>query len=210
MTRNQRETNELFDGWANTYDQDLAADPGGPLTGYAQSLTGAARLVRAGQGERVLDIGVGTGAFAALLAADGAEIWGVDPSAAMLERCKDAYPGFRLAPGAFGPLDFPAATFDVVASSFAWHHVPPAERPAALAEVRRVLRPGGRFCLLDIVFASAAAQAAARDEIGSDWDDDEEYALVGDLDELLLTAGWRRTRWRQTGPYHWAVSAEPS
>lgn len=41
------------------------------------------------------------------------------------------------------------ATFDVVASSMAIHHIHPRERPAALGEMYRVLRPGGRLLIAD-------------------------------------------------------------
>jgi ubiquinone/menaquinone biosynthesis C-methylase UbiE len=206
MLRSPDESRRLFDRWASTYDDDLQ-HPSGPLEGYEVSLAEAIMLVPLTPGVAVLDIGIGTGAFAAGLATRGARIWGLDPSPEMLARCRVLHPDFELAPGSFVAIPHGDGRFDTVVASFAFHEVPPAERAAACANVARVLRPGGVVCLLDIMFASAASGGEARTLIGRLWDDEEEYPLVGDLDALLRGAGLRYTRWRQTAPCHWAVLA---
>jgi putative AdoMet-dependent methyltransferase len=205
MTRNPEDTRRLFDAWAATYDRDVA-DPAGPLAGYEESLWQAVAALDLPPGARTLDIGIGTGAFAARLAGRGAQVWGLDPSRAMLARCRAAYPAFALAVGGFGPLPFAAGRFDAVVASFAAHEIPPADRLAAWSEVARVLRPGGAICLLDLIFASPAAVAEARRRLGDSWDDAEEYPLVGELDGQLRAAGFAALRWRQTAPCHWVVT----
>ncbi|MDP9373725.1 MAG: methyltransferase domain-containing protein [Chloroflexota bacterium] len=204
MPRSPEESRALFDRWATTYADDLRR-PGGPLEGYAESLEEAAGLLPIVAGARVLDVGVGTGAFGATLAARGARIWGVDPSERMLEQCRLAHPEFALSLGSFAPIPHDTGQFDATVSSFAFHEVPPAARPDACAEIARVTQPGGAVCLLDIMFASRGAVAEARRLIGPAWDDDEDYPLVGDLDGQLRVAGFVATRWRQTAPCHWAV-----
>lgn len=158
-------------------------------------------------GSRVLDVGIGTGAFAGLLAARGARIWGIDPSPRMREACTRAHPGFSVAAGTFTAIPHADVAFDLAISSFAFHEVPVSERPAAGAEVLRVLKPGGSLCLLDIMFASPAARDGARRRIGGAWDDDEDYPLVADLDLTLREAGFAPLRWRQTADCHWLVLA---
>ena len=70
-----------------------------------------------------------------------------------------------------------------------------------------MLKPGGDLCLLDIMFASQAAMDRARQKLADRWDPDEEYALVGSLDDLLYTALFRSVRWMQTAPLHFACTA---
>ncbi len=206
MMRKPDETRSLFDAWAATYDSDLE-QPSGPLVGYQESLRQAAALIPVQSGDRVLDIGIGTGGFAALLALRGTRIWGVDPSQEMLARCHELHPAFSLAVGDFSAIPFGAREFDAVISSFAFHETIPSKRQKALAAVHRVLRSGGSLALLDIIFASKEAEAeAARLSIA--WDEAEDYPLMGDLDRMLRIAGFSAIRWRQTAPCHWVVSAQ--
>ncbi len=203
MPRSDAQTRALFDRWAATYDDVQSGD--GPLAGYAASLREAAAMLPVGAGAHVLDIGIGTGAFAALIAGRGALISGIDVSEGMLAACRAARPEFALALGSFTPIPYPDERFDAVISSFAFHEVASSSRPNACAEIARVLRRGGIVCLLDIVFASTAATADARRAFGVSWDDDEDYALVADLDTLLRQASFADLSWRHTAPCHWVV-----
>lgn len=95
--------------------------------------------------ETMLDVGTGPGDFPARLRAKGhrGHLVGVDLSPGMIERARAACPvaEFLVADAAAHP--FPDATFDVVTARHMLYHVP--DIPAALAEMRRVLKPGGRF-----------------------------------------------------------------
>jgi ubiquinone/menaquinone biosynthesis C-methylase UbiE len=113
----------------------------------------AAAGVRPGQ--RVLDVGCGTGYFARLLAdAVGPEgtVVGVDPSPEMIayaSRNASDFPNCQFRVGEAESLRFPAEHFDVVVSSLVMHHVSEASRVPALSEMRRVLRPGGTLLVAD-------------------------------------------------------------
>jgi len=210
MPRRPEESRALFDRWARSYDLSLSGTDGpaaGPLAGYAETLRIAAEHVPVAPGMAVLDVGIGTAAFPSRLSERGARIAGVDPSPAMLAACREKHPDFTLREGDFNAIPFEAGAFDVVVSSFAFHEVPPPDRAAACAELARVLKPGAALCLVDIMFASPASLAAAREAIGTYWDDEEDYPLVGDLDGLLHAAGFGGTLWRQTAPCHWMVLA---
>ena len=116
-----------------------------------------ARLVAAAAltgSETVLDAGSGAGHTALAVAPHAATVVSVDLSAAMLAQ------GHRLAAergitnvaftvGDVEALDFADASFDLIVSRYSAHHWPHPAR--ALAEFRRLLRPGGRFLLSDIV-----------------------------------------------------------
>jgi SAM-dependent methyltransferase len=103
-------------------------------------------------GTVVLDLCCGTGQLTARAADRGATASGLDFSPAMLAVARTAHPVQRFTEGDAEAMPFPDASFDAVVSSFGIHHVPRPER--ALAEVFRMLRPGGRF-----VFATWASPA---------------------------------------------------
>lgn len=106
------------------------------------------RLDRIGhEPRRVLDFGCGTGgAIPHLLAELGAAtVVGSDVSAASLAVARRRSGGERVE--FVEPAAIPAAGFDLVHVNGVFHHVDPAERPAALAAIRAALRPGGLLAL---------------------------------------------------------------
>jgi demethylmenaquinone methyltransferase/2-methoxy-6-polyprenyl-1,4-benzoquinol methylase len=107
----------------------------------------AAAAVR--PGDRVLDAACGTGdlAVAASRAGAGAVV-GLDFSERMLERARRKAPGLEWVRGDLLALPFPDGSFDAATIGFGIRNV--AELDAALAELRRVLRPGGRLAILEI------------------------------------------------------------
>jgi ubiquinone/menaquinone biosynthesis C-methylase UbiE len=117
--------------------------------GYLGALLDAARV---GAGSQVLDLACGTGGAAAAAVERGAQAVGLDFSAAMLSVARAAQPQIRFEEGDAEALPFAGASFDAVVSNFGVHHVP--DPVQALAQARRVLRPGGRMA-----FTSWAAPA---------------------------------------------------
>ncbi len=91
--------------------------------------------------ERVLDLGCGDGRFTARLQATGATVIGVDCSPAMVEAARSR--NLIVEEADATALPFGYATFDAVFSNAALHWI--RDQDAMLREVRRVLRPGGRF-----------------------------------------------------------------
>jgi len=120
-------------------------------------------LVRVGdlRGQRVLDVGCGTGAVAAALAEHAAaKVWGVEPSAEMLAVARARVPpGVGLKRGVAEKLPFRDGWFDRVLFSLSIHLV---DRPAALAESARVLVTGGRVVIATFSHAHFDRHWAAR------------------------------------------------
>jgi ubiquinone/menaquinone biosynthesis C-methylase UbiE len=95
--------------------------------------------------ERVLDAGCGSGAALVPAAARAREVVGVDISASMVERAREAAPEATVEVGDATALAFPDESFDVVLSAFVVFF--PPDPTAALREWRRVLVPGGRLAM---------------------------------------------------------------
>ena len=109
-------------------------------------------LVRGGlkTGMKVLDVGVGTGLVAAqacILAGDAALVTGVDPSPGMMAASK-LPAAMVLIEGRAESLPFPENHFDFLSMGYALRHI--SDLGVAFAEFERVLKPGGRLCLLEI------------------------------------------------------------
>ncbi len=111
------------------------------------------------KGEAVLDIGCGGGGdtfFAAMMVGPQGKAVGIDMIPEMLERARENLLETHLRNVAFGEataedLPFPADSFDVVISNGVFNLVPNKAR--GLAEVLRVLRPGGRLMIADEVLS---------------------------------------------------------
>jgi SAM-dependent methyltransferase len=100
----------------------------------------------AGQG-LVCDLGCGPGHIGAYLASRGCDVVGVDISPAMLDNARERHPNLTFELGDMRALPFADDACIAIACFYALIHLRRAEVPAALAEMRRVLRPGGQLVL---------------------------------------------------------------
>jgi arsenite methyltransferase len=116
------------------------------------------KALQLGAGERVLDIGSGPGLLAAEMAeAVGPQgrVCGIDASDAMIamarKRCA-GMPWCEFQKADAGAIPYPVASFDGAVSTQVYEYV--RDIPAALGELHRVLRPGGRVAILDTDYGS--------------------------------------------------------
>lgn len=114
------------------------------------------KLARLAPGETVLDVGCGTGTLAIAakrIAGASGRVQGIDASPEMLARAKKKAKragmdvAFTEAPAQ--ALPFADASFDLVLNTVMLHHLPRPGRAQCAAEMRRVLKPGGRVLVVD-------------------------------------------------------------
>ena len=141
------------DRWLSLYD------PLTRLLGAQAALRELLSRTELRPGLRILDIGCGTGTLATMvkLQQPQVDVVGLDPDPKALQRAKrkaehtGAAVDFVL--GFADAIPFPDASFDRVMSSFMLHHLTLDGKRAALADVARVLKPGGTLHVVDFVSA---------------------------------------------------------
>jgi SAM-dependent methyltransferase len=143
-------------------------------------------------GCRVLDAGCGDGALARLAASRGAEVTGIDSDPAMLaaarRRAAKAGAAATFLEGRVEHLPFPNASFDIIAAVTVLCFV--ADAAGAVAEMARVLRPGGRLVLGELGRWSLwAAIRRARGWLGAAAWKRARFRTAGDLRMLAEAAG---------------------
>jgi demethylmenaquinone methyltransferase/2-methoxy-6-polyprenyl-1,4-benzoquinol methylase len=200
----------MFDGVAERYDLANRIISFGQDARWRRA-TSAALGPR--PGERVLDVGAGTGVSTEELARSGAFAVGVDLSTGMLQVGRRIRPAVPLVAGDGLCLPFPDGAFDAVTISFALRNV--VDLDAALREFARIVRPGGRLVVCE---CSHPTNAAFRSlylahllrviSVVTRWvsSNPDAYAYLiesirawpnqPELAKRLAASGWQDVRWR--------------
>jgi ubiquinone/menaquinone biosynthesis C-methylase UbiE len=162
-------------------------------------------------GQRVLDIGCGTGHFAQLLwrtVGPGGLVVGIDASREMVD-----YPNrtratanceFQVATAE--SLPYSAEQFDVVVSSLMLHHLPDDLRVAALEEARRVLRPRGTLLVAE---AQNVRHGAGWRMLARIHRFDRMAQRIASLEPIVLQAGFDAVRCGEAAPWLRYIVATP-
>ena len=158
-----------------------------------------AKLARIQPGDQLLDVGCGTGTQAfevARRAGRAGRVTGIDPSAEQIVRARSKAArhnvpiDFQI--GVIEHLPFPDQTFDVVLSTLIMHHLPASLKRQGLAEIARVLKPGGRLIIADFKPKKERQGQAARFHAGG--------SSMQDLAAMFLDAGFEQLEMEEMLP----------
>ena len=103
------------------------------------------------RGARILDVGCGTGRWLRRYQDQGLVATGVDATPGMLAVAREQGTTAPVVAGEAGCLPFADAEFDCVSDVTVVQHIPESQQPQALGEMLRVLKPGGRLILLELI-----------------------------------------------------------
>jgi len=129
-------------GWSDESIVGAYVSRFGPITDEAGRVL-ADRVAKPGQS--VLDLCCGQGNLTAVISSSGAAVTGLDFSPTMLAIAAGTAPDADLHEGDATAMPFADESFDAVVCNFGMMHIP--DQPKALSEIRRVLRPDGRFLM---------------------------------------------------------------
>jgi demethylmenaquinone methyltransferase/2-methoxy-6-polyprenyl-1,4-benzoquinol methylase len=144
----QAVVNAMFDDSAQYYDWICRVMSAGTGSRYRREVLQKAGLA---PGMTLLDVATGTGLVAreaVAILGDGRGVVGLDPSAGMLKECQKTVAG-RQVLGIGEALPFRDEQFDMLSMGYALRHV--SDLDVAFREYRRVLKPGGRVVIMEIV-----------------------------------------------------------
>jgi DNA-binding transcriptional MerR regulator/predicted SAM-dependent methyltransferase len=145
-----------FDVWAKNYDKDVKRDAGSLkiYKNYESILDTVFKKAthNIDKEAEVLEIGVGTGNLANRFLSEGFHITGLDQSREMLNVAKDKFPRLKLRLGEFLKIPFENNTFDILVSTYAFHHLNDEEKGVAIKEMLRTLKDGGKIIIGDLMF----------------------------------------------------------
>jgi demethylmenaquinone methyltransferase / 2-methoxy-6-polyprenyl-1,4-benzoquinol methylase len=144
LDKQPHEVATMFDGVARNYDLTNTVLSFGQDRGWRRATRAALQLKL---GQRVLDVGAGTGVSTLELGRSGAFAVGLDLSQGMLRAGRRVRPDVPLLAGDALRLPFGDETFDAVTISFALRNV--VDVDGALTELARVVRPGGRLVVCE-------------------------------------------------------------
>lgn len=166
-----------------------------PVAGYAKLLAEVYEMVRSSDAEKVLDIGFGTGILTRKLYADGYEISGIDASEQMVLAGRECMPNakFVVADYSFGmPLDFVNTTFDMIISTYAFHHLDYYEKAALIRELLHLLREGGKLIIGDLAFSSEKELKELRSRHRENWLYEDQYIVYSEIEKDFGNTEWRK------------------
>ncbi len=135
----------------------------------------------------LLEVGAGTGQDSAYFRDNGLQVVAVDLSPEMVRRCREK--GLDARVGDVRRLEFPSGSFDAVYAMNCLLHVPDADLPEVLREIRRVLRPGG-LCYIGLWGGTPGEGVRAADDhepkrFFAIRSDEQVYAAVRELFDLV-------------------------
>jgi SAM-dependent methyltransferase len=122
-----------------------------------QALCRALALAKISRGSRVLDVGCGTGRWVRRYEQLGFHATGLDATPGMLTTARERGTAAPLIAGEAGQLPFSDGAFDCVADVTVVQHIPSEFQARALSEMLRVLKPGGRLILMELIRGDAGA-----------------------------------------------------
>lgn len=213
LDKHRHDVASMFDAVARRYDLMNTLMSLGAVKDWRRHVVDA---VEPRPGQRILDLAAGTGTSSATFAAHGAQVYPTDISLGMLTVGKQRQPGLTFVAGDATCLPYADDSFDAVTISYGLRNV--EDTGAALAEMLRVTRPGGRVVVCefssptqplmrhlyeDYLLSAIPAMARLASSNRAAYDYLAESILTWPdqpaLADLMAAVGWQAVAWRNIG-----------
>lgn len=183
-----------FDSWAVNYDKSVLENEGDELRLF-ENYEGIISFIRNRiielKAKNILDIGCGTGNLCGPLS-ESTSVLGMDQSIEMLLICSEKYPNMKLKLGNFLDEPFREDFFDIIVSTYAFHHLDTKEKVKALGNMVKLLKSKGSIIIGDLMFLNENERNKCKDNFISSsrrdlWEqiEDEYYT---DIESIVLEA----------------------
>jgi putative AdoMet-dependent methyltransferase len=184
-------TNHGFDLWSNSYDASVKqADESNkyPFAGYTKLMNAIYGTIMKNSPAKVFDIGFGTALLASKLYDAGNHITGIDFSSEMFRIASAKMPTANLLLWDFSlgiPPVLADQSFDFIVSTYALHHLTDDAKVNFICSLLDLLETKGAILIGDVCFRTREELLLCKQTCGDQWDDDEIYFVVSELEEQL-------------------------
>lgn len=208
-----------FDFWAANYDTSVHSnekDELGLFEQYDNILEKVRNLILEHSPKKILDIGCGTGNLCGSLSRT-LEVTGIDQSIEMLLAAKIKYPDMKLRTGNFLDKPFCSEEFDVVVSTYAFHHLKTEEKKQAIKNMLQYLHKdttnkiNGEIIIADLMFLNHNTRMECKEkflklERNDLWEEieDEYYTNIEELQDYVESLGYTMT-YEHAANFTWIV-----
>ena len=188
---------EDFDEWAANYDKDVQTYSGFPFSGYEDLFNLIGEWAQAKAGQKVLDLGTGTGNLAVQFVEVGCQVWGTDFSSEMLVIARKKLPQvtFLESDLALGWPQGLEGEFDLVVSAYVFHHFKLEDKIRLVKEILGHIKENGRLIIGDLSFADIQKKELVRRQNEDSWD--EEYFWMANNDLPIIRQAGLQVKYRQ-------------
>lgn len=200
-----------FSSWADTYDEDVKKDKGDLkiYKNYELILETVYNLAINCRIENpyVLEIGVGTGNLAGKFVKDDYNIVGIDQSRDMLRLAKGKYPKLKVRIGEFLKIPYEDKCFDIIVSTYAFHHLNEEEKSIAIGEMLRVLKDSGKIIIGDLMFENRKEERKVLKDLSENQIDEikDEYYSYIDVLEREFNKFNRKLKYRKIDEFNYII-----
>lgn len=158
----------------------------------------------------ILEIGVGTGNLASKFLNNNYHIIGIDQSREMLLVAKQKYPKLKVRLGEFLKIPYDNKCFDIIISTYAFHHLNENEKVVAIQEMLRVLKDNGMIVIGDLMFKSKDDEKNILSELSKKQVEeikDEYYSHIDFLENELKKYN-KKLEYRKIDKFNYIIQAK--
>ncbi len=214
LMKNQWKDRWNFNSWADTYDISVKG-VGGSIKiyeNYDYILNTVHSLAKENipKEAHILEIGVGTGNLANRFFYEGDKVIGVDQSREMLRVAKEKNPKLKVRIGEFLKLPFDNDMFDVIVSTYAFHHLKEEEKIIAIKEMMRVLKENGKIVIGDMMFLNEEDKKCIMETLTKDEKEEVEDEYYSNIEILRKEFKQYKMelKYRKIDRFNYAVTIE--